>query len=49
MHIYLSKSYMIGDSDNDMKAGEAAGCRCIRIERNGDLLEAVKRILEEEK
>ena len=48
-NIDLSKSYMIGDSDNDMKAGEAAGCRCIRIERNGDLLEAVKRILEEKK
>ncbi len=34
-NIDLCGSYMIGDSDRDMQAGEAAGCKCIRVERNG--------------
>lgn len=33
-HIDLSKSYMIGDSENDVKAGIAAGCKSVLI--NGD-------------
>ncbi|MBQ6560453.1 MAG: HAD-IIIA family hydrolase [Erysipelotrichaceae bacterium] len=44
-HIDLSASYMIGDSDNDVLAGSNAGCKCIKIERDGDLLEAVREIL----
>ncbi len=46
-NIDLSASYMIGDSDNDILAGSNAGCKCIKIERDGDLLEAVDRILGE--
>lgn len=41
MNIDLSQSYMIGDSDSDVQAGEAAGCKSIKIEEGG-LLEAVR-------
>lgn len=44
-NIDLSASYMIGDSDSDMQAGSAAGCKCIKIDRNGDLLTAVSLIV----
>lgn len=44
-NIDLSESYMIGDSESDVLAGSAAGCKYIRIERDGDLLEAVNSIL----
>ena len=44
-NIDLEQSYMIGDSENDMLAGGAANCKCIRIDRDGDLLEAVSRII----
>lgn len=44
-NIELSNSYMIGDSDSDVEAGKAAGCRnSIKIEE-GDLLKTVKEIL----
>lgn len=33
-NIDLSQSIMIGDSDRDVEAGEAAGCRTILIEKN---------------
>ena len=46
-NIDLSASYMIGDSDNDVLAGSNAGCKCIKIERDGDLLEAIEKILGE--
>lgn len=46
-NIDLSQSFMIGDSDNDMAAGGNAGCKCIRIERDGDLLSAVKQAIGE--
>ena len=46
-NIDLNQSYMIGDSENDVKAGLAAGCQSIQIERNGDLLEAVRKVLRE--
>ncbi len=42
----LSESFMIGDEDNDIKAGEAAGCNALKIDRDGDLLQAVDSILE---
>ncbi len=45
-NIDLSQSYMIGDSDNDMAAGGNAGCKCIKIDRDGDLLKAVKEAIE---
>lgn len=46
-NIDLTESYMIGDSESDVLAGEAAGCRSILIERNQPeaLLRAVKNIL----
>lgn len=43
LNIELASSYMIGDSDSDVQAGEAAGCKGIKIEEGG-LLEAVKTI-----
>ena len=43
-NIDLSQSYMIGDSDNDMAAGGNAGCKCIKIDRDGDLLTAISLI-----
>ena len=43
LNIDLSKSYMIGDSETDVQAGEAAGCKSIKIEE-GELLKAVKNI-----
>ena len=42
----LASSFMIGDSDNDVKAGKAAGCNTLKIETDGDLLEAIDFILE---
>jgi hypothetical protein len=41
---------MIGDSDNDVKAGEMAGCSCIKIgnkESEKNLLSAVNIIIRE--
>lgn len=32
-NIDLAESYMVGDSDSDMKAGETAGCKCILLNR----------------
>ena len=41
LNIDLKASYMIGDSDSDVQAGEAAGCTSIKINEGG-LLDAVK-------
>ena len=46
-NIDLSKSWMIGDDDNDVLAGEAAGCRTIKIGKGVSLLDAIKSILED--
>lgn len=46
-NIDLKQSYMIGDSDNDMEAGGNAGCKCIKIERDGNLLSAVRKAIGE--
>ena len=46
-NVDLSLSFMIGDSDSDMTAGSAAGCKCIRIDRDGDLVKAVKQALDQ--
>lgn len=43
-NIDLSSSWMIGDSDSDVQAGKAAGCRSIKIEE-GELLTVIKGIL----
>ena len=49
-NIDLTKSWMIGDSENDVQAGWAAGCRTMRIGENGSasLLDAVEHIMEAE-
>lgn len=46
-NIDLSKSFMIGDSDSDVKAGEAAACKSILIIRNKnhELLNMVEKVL----
>lgn len=51
-HIDLSRSWMIGDSGNDMRAGRAAGCNVILLGQSNDgeacakdLQEAVLKIL----
>ena len=43
-NIDLNNSWMIGDSESDVQAGEAAHCRTVRIEEGG-LLAAVREIL----
>lgn len=43
-NIDLEQSWVIGDSDSDVQAGEAAGCKSMKIEECG-VLEAVKKIL----
>ncbi|MEJ8737283.1 HAD-IIIA family hydrolase [Erysipelotrichaceae bacterium HCN-30851] len=43
-NIDLSNSYMIGDSDSDIAAGNAAGCKSIKI-NEGDLLKTINEIL----
>lgn len=43
-NIDLQNSWMIGDSDSDVTAGEAAGCKSIKINEGG-LLKAVKKCL----
>lgn len=30
-NVDLSQSYMVGDSESDMQAGKAAGCKCFRV------------------
>jgi D-glycero-D-manno-heptose 1,7-bisphosphate phosphatase len=39
-----ASSWMIGDSERDVEAGEAAGLRSIQVEPNGDLREVLKKI-----
>lgn len=47
-NIDLTQSWMVGDGENDMLAGIAAGCRTLQIGRNekASLLKAVQRIME---
>lgn len=47
-NIDLKASWMIGDSDNDIEAGLAAGCQVIKINTNSsELNSVVKKILEQ--
>jgi D-glycero-D-manno-heptose 1,7-bisphosphate phosphatase len=39
-----ASSWMIGDAQRDVEAGEAAGLRCIRIEPNCDLRQVLEKI-----
>lgn len=44
-NIDLSESWMIGDGSNDIKAGQAAGCKTVLLDEQVTLLQAVERIL----
>ena len=44
-NIDLSKSWMIGDSDNDILAGENAGCFTARVKEKDSLYNIIERIL----
>ena len=44
-NIDISSSWMIGDSDSDVKAGQAAGCQTILLNNELTLLDAVEKIL----
>ena len=46
-NIDLSSSWMIGDSESDVKAGRNAGCRSILLDENNNLLNAIEKILSE--
>lgn len=43
-HIDLAESWMIGDTAQDMEAGQAAGCKTMRVDGTFTLLDAVRRI-----
>ena len=44
-NIDLSKSWMIGDSDNDILAGENAGCSTAKVTEKDSLYDVIERIL----
>lgn len=44
-NIDLSQSWMIGDSDNDILAGENAGCKTARVTEEESLYDIIERIL----
>jgi D-glycero-D-manno-heptose 1,7-bisphosphate phosphatase len=44
----FERSWMIGNSESDMVAGRAAGCRTIQIVRDVDLARAARIIAEDE-
>lgn len=48
-NIDLSESWMVGDSAQDVQAGQAAGCRTILLQGGLSLLEAVEGIMSERK
>ena len=43
-NIDLSQSIMIGDSDRDVEAGEAAGCKSVKVEQY--LFNGLKNVVE---
>ncbi len=45
-NIDLSKSWIIGDGENDVMAGNAAGCRTIRIKEEEKSLQSLKEAVE---
>lgn len=47
-NIDLSRSWIVGDGDNDIKAGIAAGCKTIQLNKEITLIDAVNKILEVE-
>ena len=47
-NIDLNSSWMIGDGDNEIEAGKAAGCNTARVAEEVSLLDIVKTIISEE-
>lgn len=45
LHIDLSASWMIGDSESDLQAGLAAGCQTALVDEAHSLLDCIKQIL----
>lgn len=45
LNIDLSKSWMIGDSQCDIEAGKAAGCRTLLVDRDFTLRQAIDEVL----
>jgi histidinol-phosphate phosphatase family protein len=45
--IDLQSSWMIGDNDSDVSAGQNAGCKSIKIKNNSDLPNIIKYILKD--
>lgn len=43
--INLQKSWVIGDSDDDIAAGKLAGCKTFKIKTDGSLIEVINKIL----
>ena len=44
--IDISASWMVGDSESDLQAGTAAGCKVIRVTEEQSLLQIVEQILD---
>lgn len=44
-NIDLAASWMVGDGDNDIRAGQVAGCRTVLLDSSMTLLQAVEKIL----
>ena len=47
-YIDLSQTYMIGDSENDIRAGENAGCKECFLLKDNNLLEIIENVIEQE-
>ena len=45
LNIDLKESWMIGDSEMDVAAGEAAGCKAIQLKPDFSLLDAIEKVL----
>ena len=45
-NVDLEASWMVGDSDNDIEAGRAAGCHTMLLDRDITLLRAIEEILD---
>lgn len=45
LNIDLGNSYMIGDNEKDVEAAKNAGCRPIKMESDGSLLEIIRKLL----
>lgn len=49
LNIDLPNSWVVGDSNDDIAAGIAAGCKTLRMETDGSLLSTIKKIIGKDK